>query len=191
MPFNMIIVGMTACGKTHYLVQELKTFFPQFENIFLICPTYHWNRTYDLDLIHEDDSFFVIPYRQDDVEKYLKFVVDFTKGKESLIIMDDCASTNSVKDRTGELVDLGFSARHTSISTIVITQQLTSTAKPYRQNISKLVTFYNPNRQSLKIILDEYLFVDSAKMSSIKNKYAHLEVNLIHPFNHEVKIPML
>jgi uncharacterized protein involved in cysteine biosynthesis len=24
---NMIIVGMTACGKTHYLVQELKTTF--------------------------------------------------------------------------------------------------------------------------------------------------------------------
>jgi hypothetical protein len=53
----MIIVGMTACGKTHYLVQELKTtFFHQFENIFLICPTYHWNRTYDQDFIHEDDS---------------------------------------------------------------------------------------------------------------------------------------
>jgi hypothetical protein len=37
----MIIIGMTACGKTHYLIQELKTtFFHQFENIFLICPTY-------------------------------------------------------------------------------------------------------------------------------------------------------
>jgi hypothetical protein len=36
----MIIVGMTACGKTHYLIQELKTtLFHQFENIFLICPT--------------------------------------------------------------------------------------------------------------------------------------------------------
>jgi hypothetical protein len=37
----MITVGMTACGKTHYLVQELKTtFFHQFENIFLICSTF-------------------------------------------------------------------------------------------------------------------------------------------------------
>ena len=130
MPFNMIIVGMTACGKTHYLVQELKTtFFHQFENIFLICPTYHWNRTYDKDFIHEDDNFFVISCQQDEVEKYLKFVVDFAKGKESLVILDDCASTKSVKDRTGELVDLGFSARHMSISTIVITQKLTSIAK--------------------------------------------------------------
>jgi hypothetical protein len=46
----MIILGMTACGKTHYLVQELKsTFLHQFENIFLIFPTYQWNRTYDKD----------------------------------------------------------------------------------------------------------------------------------------------
>jgi hypothetical protein len=59
----MIIVGMTACGKTYYLIQELKTtFFHQFENIFLICPTYHWNRTYDQDFIHEDDNFFVIQF---------------------------------------------------------------------------------------------------------------------------------
>ena len=48
----------------------------------------------------------------------------------------------------------------------------------------------------MKIILDEYLFVDSAEMRSIKeklkeNKYAHLEVKLVHPINHEVKIPML
>ena len=48
----------------------------------------------------------------------------------------------------------------------------------------------------MKIILDEYIFVDSSEMRSIKeklkeNKYAHLDVNLVHPFNHEVKIPML
>ena len=101
-----------------------------------------------------------------------------------------------MKDRTEELVDLGFSARHMSISTNVITQQLTSIAKPYRQNTSKLVTSYNPNRQDMKIILDEYIFVDSSEMRSIKeklkeDKYAHLDVNLVRPFNHEVKIPML
>ena len=79
------------------------------------------------------------------MEEYLKFIVNFTKGTESLIILDDCASTISVKNRVGELVKLGFSARHMGISIIVITQQLTSIAKQYRENISELVTFYNPN----------------------------------------------
>jgi hypothetical protein len=79
------------------------------------------------------------------------------------------------------------------ISTIVITQQLTSIAKPYRENISKLVTFYNPNRRDRTIILDEFRFIDNAEIRSIKerlkeNKYAHLEVNLTHPYNQEIKI---
>jgi hypothetical protein len=38
------------------------------------------------------------------------------------------------------------------------------------------------------------LLVDNTEMRVIKeelkeNKYAHLEVDLLHPFNHEVKIP--
>ena len=56
------------------------------------------------------------------------------------------------------------------ISTIVITQQLTSIAKPYRDNMSKLVTFYNPNIADMQIILDEYLFIDEDEMRQIKKQ---------------------
>jgi hypothetical protein len=94
----MIIVGTTACGKTHYLLRQLKTSYNQkFENTFLICPTYTWNKTYDQDFIHNDPNFSVIPCKQDDVEEYLKFILDFIKGigispsgqlRESLIILD-------------------------------------------------------------------------------------------------------
>ncbi len=46
-PFNMMIVGMTGCGKTHYLLDMLvKEYFGHFDYIFLICPTYNWNKTY-------------------------------------------------------------------------------------------------------------------------------------------------
>ena len=46
-PFNMMIVGMTGCGKTHYLLSMLEEeYFGHFEYIFLICPTYNWNKTY-------------------------------------------------------------------------------------------------------------------------------------------------
>lgn len=89
------------------------------------------------------------------MEKYLQFIVNFVKDDESLIIFDDCANINSDKNRFGELVKLGFSARRMKICKIVITQQLTSIAKPYCENISKLVTFYNPNRADMKIIVDE------------------------------------
>ena len=46
-PFHMLIVGMTACGKTHYLLEMLeKNFKGRFDFIFLICPTFLDNKTY-------------------------------------------------------------------------------------------------------------------------------------------------
>ena len=85
-------------------------------------------------------------------------VVDIYKGINSLIILDDCASSQDVKNQVSELVKIPFSAGHYDLSMLVITQQLTSIAKPYRENISKLVTFYNPNRNDMKTIIDDNLY---------------------------------
>ena len=46
-PFNMIIVGMTGCGKTYYLLNMLENEYNgYFDYISLICPTYNYNKTY-------------------------------------------------------------------------------------------------------------------------------------------------
>ena len=43
-PFNMIIVGMTACGKTKYLLDFIESKYKNyFDYIFLICPTFEWS----------------------------------------------------------------------------------------------------------------------------------------------------
>ena len=119
-------------------------------------------------------------------------VTEFAKGTKSLIILDDCASSQDVKKRTGELVKLAFSARHFGLSTIVITQQLTSVAKPCRENISKLATFYNPSSKDMKALLDEYLGDVDKKDDIIKtlenNDYARLEKELRRPYEHKIVI---
>ena len=190
-PFNMIIVGMTACGKTKFLLNFLERDYKRyFDHIFLICPTFEWNKTYEEWEYDKDEDFIAIPSHQDDVEKWLKFVVEYSKGSKSLIILDDCASGKSVKNRTSELVKLGFSARHFNLSVVVITQQLTSIAKPFRENISKLVTFYNPNKKDMKTIIEEYLDVDDKEelqkiLKTLREKkYSNVEINLIFPFGY-------
>ena len=126
------------------------------------------------------------------VENWLKFVVEFSCGSKSLIILDDCASGQSVKNRTSELVKLGFSARHYNLSVVVITQQLASIAKPFRENISKLVTFYNPNKKDMTTIIQEYLDVDDRKeLTKIfeilkTKKYSCLEISLVFPFGYKI-----
>ena len=61
---------------------------------------------------------------QDKVDKILHIVQEIFKGTNSLTILDVCASSQDVKNRTSELAKLAFSARHYSLSIIVITQQL-------------------------------------------------------------------
>ncbi len=145
-------------------------YFRHFDYIFLICPTFNWNKTYQKWLYKDSERFYPIPSDQNSVEDFLIFIMENFKGTNSLIILDDCAGTEAVKKRVSELVKLAFSARHYGFSTVVITQQLTSIAKPYRDNVSKLVMFYNKSLKDMRAINDEFLDVDNEKLKDIRQK---------------------
>ena len=139
---------MTACRKTHYLLEMLeKEYKNHFDYIFIVCPTLEDNKTYqNWKYLKDLKVYELLPCDQDEVEETLRQIVNFAKNTNSLVILDDCATSKDVKNRTSELVKLAFSGGHIGLSAIVITQQLTSIAKPYRMNISKLVTFTIPVR---------------------------------------------
>ena len=98
----------------------------------------------------KDSYLIAIHCDQTQVDVILKQVSETYKETNSPIIIDDCAASQDVKNRVSELTRLAFSARHFNLSTTVTTQQLTSISKLYRENISKLVTFYNPNHNDMK-----------------------------------------
>ena len=152
------------------------------------------NKTYQEWKYLKDPDMFAVPCDHDEVESYLKTIVRFAKGTKSLIVLDDCASSQMVKNRTSELVKLAFHGRHIGLSTIVITQQLTSIAKPYRMNVSKVVFFYTARKDDRRDIFENYLCVDRQEekkiMETLKNeKYARLEILTVHPYTHKVVIP--
>ena len=194
-PFHVLIVGMTACGKTHYLLKMLeKNFKGHFDYVFFVCPTFSENKTYQEWKFLKDPDVFAFPCDHDEVEFYLENIVRFAKGTKSLIVLDDCASSQTAKNRTSELVKLAFHRRHIGLSTIVITQQLTSVAKPYRMNVSKVVFFYAARKDDRKDIYENYLCVDRQEekkiMETLKNeKYARLEILTVHPHTHKVVVP--
>ena len=195
-PFNIIIAGMTNCGKTSYLLNMLENEYKNhFDYIILICPTFSWNKTYQEWKYINDMDVISIECDQDNVDKFLHIISEIYKGTNSLLILDDCASSKDVKNRTSELVRLAFSARHFGLSAIVITQQLTSIAKPYRENASKLVTFYNTNRTDMKSLFNGYLNgIDKSEFDDIirelkTDKYARLEIQLRHPYEYKIVVP--
>ena len=58
------------------------------------------------------------------------------------MVLDDCAASKDVKGRTGQLVELAFSARHFGISVWVLTQKITSITPFFRENVAAIVLFY-------------------------------------------------
>ena len=120
-PFNALIVGPTNSGKTQFLVNQLcGSFRGKFDYIVLICPTFAHNRTL-FRFAERDPRFYPIICEQHEVENWLKVASLFFEGTNTLIVLDDCAASKDVKGRTGELVKLGFSARHSGISVWVLT----------------------------------------------------------------------
>jgi len=192
-PFNALIVGPTNSGKTQFFVNQLfGPFCCKFDYIVLICPTFAYNRTLSR-LAERDPRFYSIISEQHQVENWLKVVSFYHEGDNTLIVLDDCAASKDVKGRTGELVKLGFSARHSNISVWVLTQQLSSIAKPFRENVAAIVLFYTPSAKTTKAIFEEYageLSHDELRQMIARlkeRKFAHLIFSLRHPFEIQLK----
>ena len=97
-----------------------------------------------------------------------------------------------MKITTNELVNLAFSARHKGISVWVLTQQMTSIAKAFRENIACLVLFYSPSTKDMKLAFEDCAgdLTNEEKNIFLKKlkevKYSHLDFSLRHPFGIEM-----
>ena len=194
-PFNALIVGPTNSGKTQYLLSQLRgPFRGKFDYIVLLCPTFVENKTYDGFVDHEP-RIFVIACQQHEIELFLTLASFFFYNTNTLIVLDDCAASKAVKDRTSQLVQLGFSARHKGISVWVLTQQITSIAKPFRENVAAIVLFYTPSAKTTKAIFEDYAgeLTHEEYKGLIKrlkgHKFSHLVFSLRHPYGIKVKMP--
>jgi len=141
-----------------------------------------------------DPHFYPIICEQHQVEIWLKLASFAFEGTNTLIVLDDCATSKDVKGRTGELVKLGFSARHSGISVWVLTWQFSSIAKPFHENVAAIVLFYTRSSKTTKAIFEEYagelkhdeLWQMIARLK--EHKFTHLIFSLRHPFEIQLKV---
>ena len=192
-PFNTLIIGPTNSGKTQFLVNQLcGPFCGKFDYIVLICPIFAYNKTLYW-FAERDPRLYVIICEQHQVEIFLKLASFAFEGINTLIMLDDYPASKDMKGRTGELVKLGFSARHAGISVWVLTQQLSSIVKPFRENVSAIVFFYMSSTKSTKAIFEEYageLSHDELKqmITSLKKRhFGHIIFSLHKPYSIEQK----
>ena len=194
-PFNALIVGPTNSGKTQYLLSQLRgPFRGKFDYIVLLCPTFVKNKTYD-GFVDHDPHIFVIVCQHHKVELWLTLASVFFEDTNTLIILDDCAVSKDVKGQTNRLVQLGFSARHDGISLWVLTQQVTSISKSFRENLTALVLFHTPSGKTNKAIFEDYAgeLTQEEYQGFIRllkgHPFSHLEFSLRPPYWIKVKMP--
>ena len=188
-PHNMLISGITNCGKTHFILDLLEQeYIGHFDFIVLFCPTFFMNKTYNRKWIFKDNNFIVI--NPESVKCHLNQVISFVsetyKGLNTLFIIDDCANLQDSKRKTSELCNLAFSGRHYGITTWVLVQKYNSIVKDFRENIRMLVLFYNKDENAMKYALEENAVIPKEKRNEIieyskKNKTGKLLIRIQHP----------
>ena len=188
-PFNALIVGPPNSGKTQFFISQLRgPFNGKFDYIVLICPTFDLNKTL-YRFGERDPRLYVIICEQHQVEIWLKLASFSLKGTNTLIVLDDCAASKDVKGRSGQLINLSFYSRHSGISVWILTQQLTSISKSFRESVKSVVLFYTTSGETMKAIFKECaceLSRDEVKqmISRLKKrKFGHLIFGLCFPFS--------
>ena len=156
-PFNMLISAPTCAGKTEFVMSLIQREYKKtFDYIIIICPTFINNKGYDKKFIYKDPDIIIMIPGIEKINECIEQAYETYKGTSSLIIVDDCAFSKDLKSRVNILTRLAFSARHDSISVWVLTQQYTSIAKTFRENIGMLVLYYTPSKNDIKEIIENY-----------------------------------
>ena len=193
-PFNMLISGMTGCGKTHFVLDLLeKAFRNKFDYIIIICPTFLYNKTYNRKFIHVDHDIISLVI-DDHLKDALNILIDKYKDskEQTLIIIDDCANLYDAKLEATALTKLAFHGRHINLSTWVITQKYNAIVKDFRENVEVLVLFYDKDSASREAAFKEndIGINEDEKEEIIKtlknNKNSKLLMQLFSPFNYTV-----
>ena len=156
-PHSAMFVGVTACGKTEFLLRLLETEYKNhFEFIAIMCPTMLYNKTYlSRDWILDDKNVFIVYDVEGKINEWIKLFKNTLKGHQTLFIIDDCSAECEINKKRDALSELAFSGRHRNHSLWVLTQKYNSVSKDIREQIKWLCLFFTKDCDSFEDCLRE------------------------------------
>ena len=156
-PHSAMLVGVTACGKTEFLLKLLETVYKNhFEFIVILCPTISHNKTYlSRKWIFDDRKVFIADPSEGKLNEWIKLFKSALKGYQTLFIIDDCSAEGEINKKRDALSELAFSGRHRNHSLWVLMQKYNSVSKDVREQIKWLCLFFTKDRDSFEDCLRE------------------------------------
>ncbi len=190
-PFNMLLSGITNCGKTHYVLDLLEYHYKdKFDFVVIYCPTFLVNKTYNRKFIH-DKNIFIIDMNLADLDELLERNMVFFSGYNTLFIIDDCANLHDSKMKESSICKLAFHGRHHQLSTWIITQKYNAIVKDFRDNIRMLILFFDKDKDSMELALKQNNIIPREKYNEIYDtlktqKGSKLIMRLEYPFEYNI-----
>ena len=151
-PHLAMFVGITACGKTEFLLQLLETVYKNhFEFIVILCPTILDNRKW----IFDNKNIFIVCDVEGKLNEWIRLFKSALNSHQTLLIIDDCSAEGEINKKRDTLSELASSGRHRNHSLWVLTQKYNSVSKDVRKQIKWLCLFFTKDRDSFEDCLRE------------------------------------
>ena len=169
-PHCAIICGKTRSGKTYHMLNIIEKYYKDaFDHIFIICPTFRDNKTYDRPWLKHCKI-----YTQGELVATLEILIkQHSKGgklstHKSLIIIDDCSAERDLNCHRTALSKVAFSERHCNLTTWFLSQRYISIPKDFRDNIDWLLITKNACKKSFELMVNENDILPPNKHAEIK-----------------------
>ena len=107
---SAMFVGVTACGKSQFLLQLLETVYKNhFEFIVILCPTILDNKTYlSRKWIFDDKNVFIVCDIEGKLIELIKLFKSALKGHQTVFIIDDCSAESEINKKTRCSIRISF-----------------------------------------------------------------------------------
>ena len=101
-PHCGMIVGVTACGKTEFLLRLLETEYKNhFEFTVILCPMILDSKTYlSGKWILDNKNVYIVCDVEGKLNEWIRLFKDTLKGYQTLFIVDDCSAEGEINKET-------------------------------------------------------------------------------------------
>lgn len=192
-PFNLIVNGQSASGKTNLILNLFKFYKKIYkDNIFVFSESYNEefeklknvNVFYDTDIKPCEENGFATGCRIERIMNHQKAIREQGgKPKHILIVMDDFINNCQFSKRRGIITKLYCMARHYNISVVTSSQNYMLIPKQIRELAQYVISFKIYGGKELKAFVEECHRVLNEKdfeelfIETTKEKYSFMYID--------------
>ena len=153
-PHSAMFIGVTACGKTEFLLRLLETVYKNhFEFIVILCPTISDNKMYlSRKWIFDDKNVVIVCDVEGKLNEWIRLFKGMLKGHQTLFINDDCSEEGEINKKRDAISELAFSGHHRNHSLWVLTQKYNSVSKTLESRLNGFVYSLQKIRIALRTV---------------------------------------